>query len=157
QVQLSQGLAFFSMLKGSDASVEIDTPNVAVNPRENGRYRIEVTPSGDTLVTVRDGQADISTPDGSTPLHQGELITVRGTANDAQFQIGRAPGQDDFDRWNNDRDQTIANAESSRRTNQYYTGAADMDAYGRWDQIPDYGYVWYPRVAVGWAPYRHGR
>ena len=157
QVQISQGLGFFSILRGSEANVEIDTPNVAITPHGEGRYRIEVTPSGDTLVTVRDGQADVSTPDGSTPLRKDDLITVRGSGNDAQFQIARAPGSDEFDRWSADRDQTITNAESSRRTNQYYTGAADMDAYGQWEQVPDYGYVWSPREAVGWAPYRHGR
>jgi hypothetical protein len=156
QVQLSQGLAFFSVLKGSQAQVEIDTPNVAVTPHQEGRYRIEVTPSGDTLVTVREGEADLSTADGSTPLKKGELITIRGTGSDAQYQISRAPGSDDFDKWNSDRDQLIANAESYRYTNQYYTGAEDMDAYGQWNQIPDYGYVWSPRVAIGWAPYRHG-
>jgi Family of unknown function (DUF6600)/FecR protein len=157
QVQLSQGLAFFSVLKGSQAQVEIDTPNVAVTPHQEGRYRIEVTPDGDTLVTVREGTADVSTADGSTPLKQGDLITVRGTGSDAQYQITQAAAPDEFDKWNSDRDQTIANAESYHYTNQYYTGAADLDTYGQWSQIPDYGYVWYPHVAVGWAPYRHGR
>ena len=157
QVQLSQGLASFSTLEGSEASVEIDTPNVAINPRRAGHYRIEVTASGDTLVTVREGEADISTPDGSTTLKNNELITVRGTGKDVQFQIARAPASDEFDLWNSDRDRIVANAESYRRTNRYYTGAADLDSYGRWDNVPDYGWVWAPRVAVGWAPYRHGR
>ena len=30
-------------------------------------------------------------------------------------------------------------------------------AYGYWRYEPAYGYVWYPRVAVGWRPYYHGR
>jgi hypothetical protein len=157
QVQLAQGLASFSVLKGYETGAEIDTPNVSVNPRRDGRYRIEVTPSGDTLVTVRDGEADVSSPEGSTLVKDGQLITVRGTGNDVQFQITRASLTDDFDRWNNDRDRIVQNAESYRRTNRYYTGASDLDAYGRWDSIPDYGYVWVPRVAIGWAPYRHGR
>jgi hypothetical protein len=149
QVQLAQGLAFFSVLKGSDADAEIDTPNVAINPRREGRYRIEVLPSGDTLVTVRDGEADISTPDGSTLLRENQTITVRGFGSDVQFQIARALSTDEFDRWNGDRDRVIANAESYRRTNRYYTGAGDLDSYGRWDRVPDYGYVWVPRVALG--------
>jgi hypothetical protein len=157
QVQLAQGLAYFSILKGSQASVEIDTPNVAINPRREGRFRIEVTPSGETLITARDGDADISTPEGSTPLKEGQLITVRGSGNDVQFQIAQAPGNDEFDRWNSDRDRIVANTESYRHTNPYYTGAADLDAYGSWDNVPDYGWVWVPRVALGWAPYRHGR
>jgi hypothetical protein len=157
QVQLAQGLANYSVLKGSEADVEIDTPSVAIIPLREGRYRIEVTPAGDTLVTVREGEADITTPDGSTRLKKGQLITVRGAGSDVQFQIARAPSTDDFDRWNNDRDRIIANAEGWRRTNRYYTGAGDLDAYGKWSRVPDYGYVWVPRVAVGWAPYRHGR
>src|SRR3972149_2921412 len=157
QVQLAQGLALFSVLKGSETDVEIDTPNVSIHPRREGRYRIEVLPSGDTLVTVQEGEADISTPDGSTILKKNQLITVRGVGNDAKFQTARADSTDEFDRWNNDRDLIIAEAESSRRTNRYYTGAGDLDAYGRWDRVPDYGYVWVPRVTVGWAPYRHGR
>ncbi len=157
QVQFSGGLGNFSAIQGAGAQTEIDTPNVAVTPRGTGRFRIEVTPGGDTLVTVREGEADVSTPDGSTPVRRGEMITVRGTGNDVRFQIASAPGSDDFDRWNSDRDRIISSAESWRRANPYYTGAQDLDAYGRWDNIPDYGYVWVPRVAVGWAPYRHGR
>jgi hypothetical protein len=157
QVQILQGLAYFSTIDGADATVEIDTPNVAVNPRRAGSYRIEVTPAGETLVTVRDGEADISTPDGSTTLRKSDLITVRGTGSDVQFQITAALANDEFDRWNADRDRIVANAESYRRTNRYYTGASDLDSYGQWDNVADYGWVWVPRVAVGWAPYRHGR
>jgi len=157
QVQLAQGLANYSVLKGSEADVEIDTPSVAIIPLRAGRYRIEVNSAGDTLVTVREGEADITTPDGSTRLKKGQLITVRGDGSDVQFQIAKASSTDDFDKWNNDRDRIIANAEGWRRTNRYYTGAGDLDAYGRWSNVPDYGQVWVPRVAVGWAPYRHGR
>jgi len=38
------------------------------------------------------------------------------------------------------------------------TGAADLDAHGRWYDSPEYGAVWFPQaVAADWAPYRHGR
>src|SRR5206468_522613 len=37
-------------------------------------------------------------------------------------------------------------------------GADDLDQYGRWEEIPDYGTCWTPQsVAVDWAPYRAGR
>jgi hypothetical protein len=32
-----------------------------------------------------------------------------------------------------------------------------MEGYGQWVNDPDYGYVWQPTVAPGWAPYRYGR
>jgi hypothetical protein len=37
------------------------------------------------------------------------------------------------------------------------TGAADLDEYGHWRYVADYGPVWTPAgVAPGWAPYRFG-
>ena len=157
QVQIGQGLADFSVFKGTEAEVEIDTPNVAVHPlRKDGVFRIEV--NGDvTRVIVRKGEADISTPQGSTHVEKGQLITVRGAEGDTQYQVADAPSKDSWDSWVNDRNGTIRHAESWQHTNQYYTGAEDLDAYGHWQSVPDYGYVWAPVVPVGWAPYRDGR
>jgi hypothetical protein len=157
QVQVSQGLASYSMLKGSRADVEIDTPNVSVHPTRAGNYRVQVEPDGDTLVTVNDGEAQVSTAEGNTTVRKDQLITIRGTGNDAQFKVTDAPNRDDFDKWNRDRDNTIYNANAYQRTNRYYTGAHDLDAYGTWTEVPDYGQVWVPRVDDGWAPYRDGR
>ena len=38
---------------------------------------------------------------------------------------------------------------------RYDSGA--FDSYGSWDYLPSYGYVWYPRVGLGWRPYSQGR
>ena len=35
-------------------------------------------------------------------------------------------------------------------------GGEDLAGYGAWDTAPEYGPVWYPQVASGWAPYRDG-
>jgi FecR protein len=157
QVQVSQGLAFYSVLKGSQADAEIDTPNVSIHPTRDGRYRVQVNSDGDSFVTVNDGEAQVSTPEGSTTVKRGQLITVRGTAGEVQYRVSEAPNVDDWDKWNRDRDNTIYNANAYRRTNRYYTGAGDLDAYGTWSEVPDYGPVWIPRVNYGWAPYRAGR
>jgi FecR protein len=42
QVQLANGLIDFSILRGTQASVEVDTPNMSVQPSREGEYRIEV-------------------------------------------------------------------------------------------------------------------
>jgi len=157
QVQVGQGLAYYSVFKDSDAEIEIDTPNVTVRPTsKEGVYRIEVN-SNETRVTVRKGAADISTPQGSTRVEKGQSAIIRGSADEAEYKLAGAPSKDDWDSWNNERDNTIHNAHSWRRTNPYYVGSEDLDAYGRWVDVPDYGYVWQPTVAVGWAPYRAGR
>ena len=157
QVQIAQGLANYSMLKGSDADVEIDTPNVSIHPLREGRYRIEVNPNGDTMIAVRDGEAEVSTSQGSTRVQKGQNIVVHGTENDAQYRLTDGPSNDDWDKWNKDRDNIIYNAESYEHTNRYYTGAGDLDGQGTWSEVPDYGPVWTPNVDPGWAPYRAGR
>ena len=156
QVQVGRGLVTYAVLRGSQASAEIDTPNVAVHPLSEGDYRVLVSSDDETQVIVRRGAADVSTPQGSTRVEQGQMITVRGT-NNPEYQTASAPGRDDWDKWNSDRDRTINNAQSWSRTNRYYTGAADLDAYGQWEYVADYDYVWFPSYGPGWAPYRDGR
>src|SRR5580698_3949302 len=157
QIQVGQGIANFSAFKESETEPEIDTPNVAVHPAHNdGVFRIEVRPDGDTLVIVRKGEAQISTPKGIAEVHQGEMATVRGGVDDAQYKISTAPDADTWDRWNSDRDHMIRDAQSWKHTNQYYTGAEDLDANGTWQSSPDYGEVWVPNEPEGWVPYRDG-
>src|SRR6266851_4889731 len=158
QIQLSQGIANYTVFNNGDAEPEIDTPNVSVHPsHRDGVFRVEVRPDGDTLVIVRKGEAQISTPQGSTEIKSGEMATVRGTASDAQYKISDAPGRDDFDRWNNDRDRVIVNAKSWHHTNRYYTGSEDLDAHGRWEHEADYGDVWVPNEPEDWTAYRDGK
>ena len=111
QIQLGQGIATYTVSKDSDAEPEIDTPNVSIHPaHHDGVFRVEVRPDGDTIVIVRQGEAQIATPQGSTEVRAGEMATVRGDANSAQYKISDAPERDDWDRWNSDRDHLIQNA-----------------------------------------------
>jgi hypothetical protein len=155
QVQVAQGMVNFDVLKGSEAQAEIDTPNVAVSPRGEGRYRIEVDSNNQTRVTVREGEAEVSTSQGSTHVRKGELITIEGTDN-PQYQIASAPGKDDWDNWNKDRDHVVEDAESWQHTSRYYAGTGDLDRYGHWEYVPGYNYVWAPYASPGWVPYSAG-
>jgi FecR protein len=157
QVQVSQGYAYYNVFKGNEADVEIDTPNVAVRPLRPGRYRVQVNSDSETDVIVRDGEAEITTPQGSTRVKEGELITIRGTDN-PEYKVENAPPGDDWDRFNGDRDHLIQSADAVHKTNPYYTGAHDLDAYGRWVNVPGYGDVWQPyQQGPNWAPYQDGR
>ncbi|MGA8763117.1 MAG: FecR family protein [Candidatus Sulfotelmatobacter sp.] len=157
QIQLGQGLATYTIFKDGDAEPEIDTPNVAIHPAHNdGSFRIEVRPDGDTVVIVRKGEAQISTPKGITEIKQGEMATVRGASENAQYKVDQAPERDDWDRWNSDRDRMIRGANSWGHTNRYYVGSEDLDKNGRWENVPDYGQAWVPNEPEGWAPYRDG-
>ena len=157
QVQIWQGLAYYSVFKDSDAEVEIDTPNAAIRPTsKDGVYRIEVT-GFETHLIVRAGAVEIATPQGSARVEMGQDATIKGTTRLAGNVLGGAPAMDSWDSWNIDRDGVINNAQSWNCTNRYYVGSEDLDVYGHWVNVPDYGRVWSPTVGGGWSPYRAGR
>ncbi len=157
QVQVGQGLVNYSVFGESETEPEIDTPNVALHPaHQDGVYRIEVRPDGDSIIIVRKGEAQLATPQGIANIKAGDMATVRGAGADARYKITAAPERDDWDRWNSDRDRMIHNADAWNHTNKYYVGSEDLDANGRWESAPDYGQIWVPNEPDGWAPYRDG-
>jgi len=157
QIQLAEGTVTFAVVRDTDADVEISTPTVAVRPMRRGNYRVFVRPDGSTEITVRRGEAEIFTPTGAERLRGGEIMRVRGTRANPEFQVARAPGEDEWDRWNRNRDSALERAVGYRYVSRDIYGIEDLDDWGRWVTYPDYGWVWVPRVAVGWAPYRLGR
>ncbi|HXE30260.1 MAG TPA: DUF6600 domain-containing protein [Terriglobales bacterium] len=157
QVQLASGTADYVVLNGAQATSEVDTPNIALHPQGAGVFRIEVVSDQETDVIVRQGEAEISTPQGSTPLKEGQMITVQGT-DAPQYKIGDAPAEDAWDHWNTDRDHAVSAAVSVQHTNPYYTGVQDLDQYGYWTVVPSYGQVWVPNdQGPNWTPYSNGR
>jgi FecR protein len=158
QIQVGQGLTTYSVLRGNEADSEIDTPNASVHPLGEGDFRILVNSNAETQVMVRSGAAEVSTQEGSTRVEKGQMVTVAGADQNTQYRTDPAPGKDEWDSWNNDRDKRIANSGSWSHTNRYYTGSEDLDSHGTWSEIPDYGSVWSPaNVDPDWAPYRAGR
>src|SRR5467141_1811655 len=109
QVQIGQGLAYYTVFKDSEAEVEIDTPNAAIRATSNeGVYRVEVH-GFETQVIVRAGAADISTPQGSTHVEVDQAATVRGTTDEAGSVLGSASSRETWDSWDSDRDGEIRN------------------------------------------------
>jgi hypothetical protein len=156
-LQLARGTATFSVLRDTDAQVEIDTPSVSVRPLRKGDYRIYVADSGEVEITVRSGEADVFTPQGSERLGAGKTLFARGPASDPEYQVRNAVAYDDWDRWNADRNQYFDRSASYRYVDSSVYGAEDLDGYGSWVWAPPYGYVWAPQVDAGWAPYSDGR
>ncbi|HYO81538.1 MAG TPA: DUF6600 domain-containing protein, partial [Bryobacteraceae bacterium] len=156
-VQLARGTVTWRFLRDSDAYIEISTPSVSVRPVKRGAYRVTVLDDGSTEITVRSGEAEIFTPQGSERLRSGRTMFARGTASNPEFRVGDDIPEDDWDRWNDVRDRDLERSRSYQYMSRDIYGAEDLDHHGRWVQVPQYGYVWSPRVVAGWAPYRHGR
>ncbi len=159
QIQVAAGTAIYRIVRDSDAQVEISTPSVAMRPLKAGVYRISVNPDGTSEITVRVGDAEVFSPRGSEPLHAGQTMIARGSADDPEFQLSNMPAIDDFENWSVTRDRAMPadRSNSQRYVSPDAAGTADLDNNGRWVNDGSYGNVWVPQVDPGWAPYSCGR
>ena len=137
---------------------EIDTPNLALTLQQPGTYRVEVSDSGDaTIVKVDEGEALATGGGQSYPITAQQSVTFTGTTSLAADYAGLG-APDSLDQWSMQRDQQ--EQQQGAIAQEYVApdtvGADDLGSYGSWEETPDWGYAWFPSVAVGWAPYSVG-
>lgn len=158
QVQLPQGTLNVRVRPGPAAgTVEVDTPNLALTIDQPGHYRVSVDPSGNTTtVRVDDGQAQAFGQYQAYTINPGQDFRFIGP-DLRNVQALDPRYRDDFDRWCAERDRRADRARAVRYVSPAMIGYEDLDDYGSWRMVPDYGNVWIPRsVPRGWAPYRDG-
>jgi hypothetical protein len=158
QFSISLGTASFQVRRLADDEVfEVDTPNAAVTFERPGDYRVDVDNDGNSRVQVRRGRAIAAAGGGQVPLSAGDEMDIDGI-DQPRYDIAAVPRPDGWDQWVAQRDQQLAQARSYTYVTADIAGVEDLDQYGRWEQIPEYGWTWSPvSVEVGWAPYRAGR
>ena len=158
QLRLSEGslLIHLRYLSGQE-SFEVDTPNLAFSLMSTGIYRIDVKPDlSATIVTVRDGQGEVTGPDQAFSLSSGQQMRVTGT-DQVSYQPSDVPPPDYLDTWSAGRDQKEDQSPSARYVSRQLIGYQDLDQYGSWRTTPEYGAVWVPNgTPAGWAPYHNG-
>jgi hypothetical protein len=157
QIQLSAGSINVRVRRVSrDGVFEIDTPNQAFSVYQPGSYRLEASENGDyTVVTVREGEGESSGNGQSYTVHAGQRATLSGT-NQLNVEVNEIGRPDDFDDWSYGRERRFEESRSARYCSHDMVGYEDLDDYGDWREHSEYGNVWFPRVAVGWAPYHYG-
>src|SRR6266446_402660 len=159
QIRITEGVINIRVRRlDPDETFEIDTPNLAFSILREGNYKIDVNEAGDTtIVTVRNGQGEVTGGGSAYSIHSGETGTFAVIDQlDADVQSFRNDGAD-FDRFCNDRDRREDRSQSSRYVSSDVIGYEDLDDNGGWRQVPEYGTVWFPHTTiVGWAPYRYG-
>jgi hypothetical protein len=158
QVRLSEGTLNLHVRRlDRNQNLEIDTPNLAFSIDRPGDYRIDTNAdTSETYVTVRNGDAQVTGNAGSFPVHAREQAVVAGQ-DQAQYNVYAAPGYDEFDNWSHSRDRREDEFRSSRYVSPEVVGYEDLDEYGSWRNVPQYGNCWVPRnVPSGWAPYHDG-
>lgn len=179
QVALREGSALFDIGSlGSGQTFEVATPCGAIDIRERGMYRIAIDEQGSATATAFSGSAELLGQGGTATVSKGEELTLpcqgssatisrvnydnAGALVDSYYRYrypNRYDGRyrsyytylddpyyyDPYDRY-----------ASYQYVSDYIPGVYDLDDYGDWRYMNDYGYCWHPRVAAGWAPYQYG-
>src|SRR5678815_2863380 len=179
QLALRDGSAVFDVgyLNSGDL-FEVATPYGAVDFQQPGLYNVGID-NGQVLVSVLSGLAQVVGLGGSGQISKGEMLTLLGqTASDVVLSQldGRDAGYlvDDYYGYQYPRyydgryrdynaylsdpyyfDPYRRNV-SYQYANSYIPGLYDLDYYGDWQNIDNYGYAWAPRVDAGWSPYQTG-
>jgi len=159
QIQITEGTLRIRVKRLEENEIfEVDTPNLAFNILKPGTYKINVNEAGDaTIIQVRDGEGDVTGGGSTYTVHSDETGTFSGTDQLTADIQGGGYDDDDFDRWCADRDRHEDQSVSARYVPDEVIGYDDLDDYGGWRPVPEYGTVWFPHVTiVGWAPYRYG-
>jgi hypothetical protein len=147
RLEVISGEINVSQIKGSEADVDVMTPNATVHTLKAGAYRITVREGVQTDLTVRKGEAEISSGHGSQKVKSGDRASVRGDRQTAELRMSEAAQKDAFDRWNERRDDVL---EPRYRTG----GGMIYGGYGGWGPWGGYGGFGYPFWGGGWGyPY----
>ena len=180
QVALRDGSAIFDVgALAPDELFEVATPLSAIDLQQPGLYEVGINDRGNTIVSVLSGLAQVVGLAGSGQVSKGEVLTLVGqTAADvalARLAPQTAGGllNDYYGyRYPNIYDGRYSNYDAYLSDPYYYDpynrdvsyryapalipGLDDLDYYGDWQDVSNYGYCWHPRVASGWAPYQQG-
>lgn len=146
---------------------EIDAPGTTLAAEKRGVYRLDVSREGSVRLTVRNGgQARIYSETSGFTLRDGRTAELVSNGTDAgDWELSRAASFDSWDIWVDERERYLAARLRYEDRDRYYDsdvwGAEELDAYGDWTYVNEYGWVWRPSVTVinnynNWAPYRYG-
>jgi FecR protein len=181
QVALREGSAVFDIGNlPSSQLFEVATPCGAVDLTEQGLYQLEIDQNGNATATTLSGAAQVVGQGGTGKIGKGEVLTVpcqgattgatlsrvepraAGALVDRYYRYryprtydGRYVNYDAYmaDPFYYDPYQRFA---SYKYVSDYVPGIDDLDYYGDWVDVSNYGYCWRPRVDYGWAPYQAG-
>ncbi len=160
QMELAQGSLYVRVWRlDRDEAVEIDTPNLAFtitsagplsHRRRSRRQRHDRWPCWPAKARrTAKARLTVSALANATASAERVCATMNTATSDAP---------DEFDRWAADRDRRYDTSLSARYVSRDVIGYQDLDQYGTWSVVADYGNVWYPRsIPSGWAPYRTGQ
>ena len=180
QVALRDGSGLFDVGSiGSGDLFEVATPCGAVDLEQPGLYQIAINDNGNAVATTFSGQAQVVGQAGASRIQKGEYLAVPCQGNGPAVMSRVEPNQagsliDNYyrSRYPKTYDgryrsyytylddpyyyDSAGRYPSYNYVSEYVPGLDDLDDYGDWQYVSDYGYAWHPRVSNDWAPYESG-
>jgi hypothetical protein len=149
-----------AVLRGGVFDVD-GAPAGVARLRSAGDYLVTLTDNrrgeAELELAVARGSAELENRLGRSLVRAGtRALTTASYAPSVPYAYN--PARDAFERWTESLEADrygVASARYLPVTLSAYGG--DFDRYGSWSRYGSYGWVWYPRVSVGWQPYRSGR
>src|SRR5206468_4244881 len=137
-------------------SVEVDIPRGGVWLLQPGIYDIDAgSPDRPSRIMVFEGSARFVGGGLDQGINAGEAAVISGT-DTLTVSLERA-APDAFVEWCRSRDYQEHRLAAPYHVSPRMTGYEELDQYGSWGGVPQYGAVWYPSsVPADWAPYREG-
>ena len=153
-----QGEVYLRVLTlAQNETVVLQTPRGTVTVAAPGDYGVVAgDTAAPTVVTVVNGAAQVTNAGATLSIGPGQAATFTGTDT---FQGSVAAASPDaflgamIARNRPPPPATVAPPAFVGAL----TGGTDLASTGTWQTAPEYGQVWYPPVAAGWAPYQNGR
>src|SRR5260370_16356128 len=179
QLALRDGSALFDVGEMSSSELfEVGTPCGAIDVQQPGVYQIAIENNGNASATALSGRAQLVGQGGSAVIEKGETLSLPCQGSAAQLSrvdYNRA-GEvvDNYYRYRYPRRydgpyrtyytylddpyyyEPSHLYNSYNYVSDYIPGVDDLDDYGDWQYVSDYGYCWHPRAFSGWAPYHAG-
>src|SRR5215471_11425280 len=141
QIQITQGAVNVRLRQLQDSEVfEIDTPNAAISLLRPGLYRVNVDAFGNTTVTDRLGESEVTALGSAFTLHPQESARIMGTDRPT-FDVYAALPPDSWDNWCALRDRREEQSASVQYVSREMVGYEDLDEHGVWRPVPEYGVV----------------
>ena len=152
--RLRAGEIRFDLPSDDFAPVSVRLPGGAVAQFPvPGRQWLTVTDSDETRLVVRRGGAVVALEGDEHRLSAGEEAMIGRDVVVEQYS-GEADGYDGYDEY---AEEAPPPSEGEAPGDAPPVVVDELSEYGEWVDVPTYGYVWRPRVAVGWSPYVYGR
>jgi len=157
RLTFERGYATFHFMPENRDVYSVKLADTTLTPHGKSVFRADLN-QGRLRVEVFNGSVEFEAPAGRHMLGKDKVLEYTEGATTAALNIRQGIAEDTWDQWVAERDtqaQLALRDQAIAPEGQRY-GWSDLDRYGEWARIPNYGYGWSPYAPAGWTPFSLG-